>query len=234
MAILQLQTFLDFLGIPAGSAEQPRLQIIVNSLNQSVPQYLGRDIALTTYPSVADGGCGDSGYYNGDWTKYLKLRQFPVISISSIYEDASARWGQNPDGAFASTTLLTAGTDYAIEWDGYTAGAVCSFAGLVQRLPGVWPGSTRRNTGNINPLVENAPGNIKVAYTAGYATIPADIIAAACLIGAFMRRMARAGGWLTSESQGAYSYTIALPMLNAFPELGSARQLLSRYKRPSI
>ena len=85
---------------------------------------------------------------------YLQLDNGFVRSVASVYEDYSAEFGQG-SGDFPASTLLTAGTDYAIELDE----SGLSKSGRLIRINRGW--STN-------------PGTIKVTYTAGFAPSELD------------------------------------------------------------
>jgi hypothetical protein len=78
--------------------------------------------------------------------------------------------------------------------------------------------------------------NVKVVYTAGYATIPEDVqLATAALVGA-MYRMSTSDQTLTGERLGDYSWTAApRTMASDLPSMSQdAAQLLAAYKRPRL
>lgn len=77
----------------------------------------------------------------------LQLNNGFVRSVASVYEDFSAESGQGATD-FGASTLLTAGTEYKIEWQEEDL----SKSGRLIRIQRAW--STK-------------PGTIKVTYTAG-------------------------------------------------------------------
>lgn len=91
-------------------------------------------------------------YYNGEGQNVLFLNQYPVTAISSIHDDT--------DRVFGSDTLLDS-DDYI-----FISGSPDSEAGIL-RLDG---GAFCKGFANI-----------KVVYTAGYSTIPADLEEAAII-----------------------------------------------------
>ncbi len=170
-------------------------------------------------------------YYDGNGTRFLTLRQTPVTAVTSVHLDSTAYYGTNPVTAFAASTLLTPGVDYALAVD---AGGTVSKAGIVVRINYTWPELPRNYW--FNQLVNDqgpAYGSIKVSYTAGYSEIPADVQYATCFIVSFMKRTINFGGTFFSEHIGDYSYKSLLRDLKN-PEIGTARQLLSRYRERSI
>lgn len=163
-------------------------------------------------------------YLSGNNTNKLILPVFPVNSITSIYLDSGAYWGQGTD-PYATATLLTAGTDYALDKTPNGTGA----NGIVLRLAGVWPAPVYRPTGMITGVREGANGNIKITYNAGYSSVPADVQQACLLLCAFTSRSAKFGAPIQSESWGGYSYSLAgaMNMGEMPPEVKS---LLNKYK----
>lgn len=202
----------------------------------AIKAYTHRDLEQTTYPGCATGGEGDSGYYDGTGSLFLLLRQTPVTSITALYVDATGRYDQNPDGAFASATLQTYGTDYDLRWDGCLPGTTtkCSHSGILRRFGAAWPASYVRRVGSLLPGMVSNGGSVKIAYVAGYSTIPGDLVIAVGQIVAVMRSQAKQGMPLTSESQGAYSYSLASQVLGTMPQLGTTRQLLAKYRRADL
>lgn len=211
------------------AAQEAQLTALANAADAAIKRYIGYDIEETTYPGAATNGKGDSGYYSGDGTRFLIARQVPVQSITSIYEDPSGRFGENPDGSFAAATLLVEGTDYVLHTDGCLPGSstVCSYTGIIERIGGVWPGLWVRTVGEIVPHHRSHRGNIKIAYVGGYDTVPADIEAAANQLVAWMRTTAERGMAVASENLGAYSYTLASQGLK---QIGGIEDILNRYR----
>lgn len=112
-------------------------------------------VASLDYFDVTGGPIvpGYGGYGSGGSSK-LQLMELPVRSVASVYEDRQAMGGQAPNG-FPSTSLLTAGVNYYIDWE--TAG-LCKNGQLIRRV-------SRWST---------VPRSIKVTYTAGYTQAELD------------------------------------------------------------
>lgn len=165
-------------------------------------------------------------FYSGSGTELLLLDQRPVQSISSIYLD-SGGWFGDPSGSFASGTLLTSGVDYALKRDNNSR-TEKGLSGIVARINGYWPRPSRSRGDLLTADFGDVYGNIKVTYTAGWKTIPPDIIFACNMLIAESRRIATAGGSKQSESFSdvtSYSYT-----LSTSPGMMDSRQILQRYK----
>lgn len=235
-ALITLDYAEVMLGITSPTAAQrARLQAIVDGCSAAIVEHIGRDIVQTTYPSAPQFGRGDSGLYSGTGTRFLYLRQRPVIESGlAVYVDNSGRFGNNPDGAFAASTLLTYGTDYVLHLDGClpNSSTKCSYTGCLERIGSIWPGRIVGYPGRIVGQQVSGMGNIKVAYTAGYTLpqVPRDIQMAVCNLMGYIRRTIAQGGQMQTESWEDYSYSIAQSsIVGAVPELGSLNGLLSKW-----
>lgn len=147
MAWITLPTVKHQLGITA-TAYDSELVAVLRGVESAVARYLGYD------PSPAE----TTEYYDGDGTTVLTLRRMPVISITSVYLDREGQFGKT--GAFGTSTLLTAGTDYTAAIDEFGAGRLL-------RLNGFWPLRYERATGRLAAILRENPGCVKVTYSAG-------------------------------------------------------------------
>jgi hypothetical protein len=215
-------------------------QLLIDSATATMDQYVGYPLEQQTYVE----------YYSGNGFSDLALDKRPVQAVAEIRMDPFGAWGQAA-GQFDSTTILTAGTDYALVTD---RSGTTSPAGLIRRLAssslangflfGANPfGLTRGTLTPARRLAAWTPGegNLKITYTAGYdpQNPPNDLVLACIQLVSWLRLTIKNGGLiLTSESLGAYSYTkVIVPLiaaafnaLAAAGELGSTRQILSRYR----
>jgi hypothetical protein len=233
MALTSVPNVKAYLGL-SGNTEDAKLALMVAEADVALKSELGRDIESTTYPSAATGGHGDSGYYSGTGTPYLLLRQYPVHadSITLLRVDPDGYFGEGTD-AFDSTTALTEGTDFVLHLDGCLPGGStkCSYTGVVEKLGGVWPALVTRQVGEMVGNSRRHRGNIKIAYTAGYATVPADLENAAIQLVAWLRRTADKGGEMQSESLGAYSYSMMIRQ--GIEQIGGLRRTIAKYRAVS-
>ncbi len=233
MAFVSLDYLKQFMRV-TNTTDDDNNQIYLDIAFGAVINYLGIDVAETTYPGAAEEGRGDAGYYSGNGRRRIVLRNWPVTAVSSVHLDPTGRFDENPDGSFGAATLLVYGTDYVVPWDGCLPGTTtkCSRAGFIERVSGYWPGNVAHDWGQLTYQRVPAQGNIKVAYTAGWpaTAVPGAIRGAICSLAAWIRRMAPKGAFLNSESLGAYSYSLAQPMVGQWPELGSVRGLLAGFK----
>lgn len=183
----------------------------------------------------------------------------PIIFGLSMWLDPAGAFGDgpgsDPSGPFGPVNLLYPGIDYALQRDQPDG---TSKSGKVVRLGSVlgtfgmaagwgaygssWGGIQTRGTlsGSLPPLWGKwPPGSLRIVYSAGFspANIPADLVAAENALAAWMWNAADRGLiQVQSESFNGYSLSVAsaVDALKTAPELGSTRQLLSRWRRVSI
>lgn len=179
------------------TAEDTRLDILINAVLAAVESYCDRNIISRTYTE----------YYSGNGRAFIVLNQRPVTSITSIYLDDNGFWGAT-SGGFSTSNLLTAGTDYALYIDtpeGYSA------SGMVYSRKGYWDVPTAYSPGLISPSYGPMNGNIKVTYVAGYLTLPADLQLAVNLSVSRIRNSTIYGQMVKEESYEEYAYKLAQP-----------------------
>lgn len=220
MALTTLAQIKAFQGI-TGTASDAQLSALLLAADPILKAYLGRDIESTSYTQ----------FYSGTNTKHLVLRQRPVTAVTNVWVDNNGNFGSGT--GFDSTTLLTAGTDYALQYD---QDSTTSRSGILVRINTTWPEVFLNYTfGRLVRETGPALGNIKVQYTAGYTTIPMDLQYAVSMIVAYMKRTAASAANLSAERIGEYSYEI-MPgrWLHGIAELSTAFQILSRYKETPI
>ncbi len=233
MALVGLDVWKTRLGV-TGTTTDGQLQQFLDEASAMVIDYCGTDFSSRNYPGAVEDGNGDSGLYCGDGSRRFVLRQVPVLYGSlSIWLDNSAEWGTNPDGSFVTATLLTEGRDYVAPWDGCLPGTTtkCSRSGIIERINGAWPGMTMFTAGKLVGQYIPARGNIKVAYTAGYTSVPMAVQSAVMQLATGLKRTAKVGAGIQSESLGGYSYSLAAGGASgAFPELGTIRASLAKFR----
>lgn len=163
-------------------------------------------------------------YYSGHGNQFLKLRQRPVQSVSSVYLDNAGYWGEGTD-AFSSETRLTPGRDYALVRDNGDA-VEQSLSGQIARLGGVWDQPATRVAGLLTSVPGQGLGNIKVTYAAGFAPVPLRYQLACQQMVASVRSTRSLGAAVQSESYDYYQYQLA-PAAEQALTLGSVKQLLA-------
>jgi hypothetical protein len=206
------------------------VQRALDAASTAAERYCGRSFALAE----------NTEYYDGNGYPELPLKRFPLSTTVPpvVYLDINGGYGQT-SGAFPSTTLLTLGVNYLYVADRgvlqtrtlpawWPLGSIGSSAS-----PWGWAGLTRRGTAYIG--WPRWPGCIKATYTAGYATIPADIVSAVCAMADYILLATDNGGLITTTgsyidvSVGSGFITEQLARGNV-PALGSARGILDSYR----
>jgi len=213
------------------------LDLAVAAANRAVLTFCKREFVRTTR----------TAYLSGTNRPELLLPQRPVIAITGLWLDSKGYYGKGPN-AFSANTQLTEGVHYVLRYDD-PSGAMRSLSGIVERLGGTmagvgshswWPSTTAGAGGDLafaaRPGWPAGRGNIKVTYESGYDPIPDDLISAAEQIAVWIYRTLPNGGMpMQAESYEEYSYTQAVNMLNSGePILGSARQILLRYREVQV
>lgn len=225
-----LDALKTLLGITS-TTQDTLLEQLLAAASESIKRYTHRDLEAGLYTEYQDGnGCRD-----------LILRQRPVTSIASLWEDPKGAYGDAP-GAFPSSTLLTAGVDYVLVRDGPGGRSDC---GLIRKLRPTgltwWPvafGGMQGGTlfgGSLGPGWSRGIGSVKISYAAGFSSIPDDLSEACNQLAAWLKRSSPLGGVaLSSENLGRYGYAssaqVAYSGLSSAAELGSTRELLAPYR----
>lgn len=224
--ITSLDSAKRFIGI-SGTADDARLNWLVQYADTAIKEFIGRDIESASYTE----------YYSGTGTRFLPLRQRPITAVANVWVDSTGRFGDNPDGSFAAVTVLVFGTDYGFQRDEADGSGR---SGILVRYGTVWPevgyqDSARwitMQTGQLTRDGTQQTGNIKVSYTAGYAMgcPPRDLEMAANMWISAARRSAPYGAAMDEEHMGQYGYKLAMHQVGIGPEVGTIRQILSRYR----
>jgi hypothetical protein len=204
MALTTVAAIKTHLGI-TGSDEDAYLTQLLAGLEPAVLRWLNRlNIERATVTE----------YLNGGGRKYLPLKRRPVISVASVNEDIFGYGGQNPDG-FGASSLLEAGVDY-------------------------WTKNLEESESNPGMLVRvgtnwaDAEGAVKVVYTSGYATVPADIAMAIHLLAGLLRNAGDKGGPIQAETIGSYSYSMLAGSPGSSAEMMQVQSLLAPYREIAI
>jgi hypothetical protein len=210
------------------SSQDALLTQELTAADAAVKSYCKRDFEQASY----------TDYLSGNNNRDLLLRQRPVQTIDSVYEDLTGYWGQGPN-AFGPAMQLTPGIDWVFVRDGNGVGE----SGLLRRIGGlglIWPYYGFQQGGSLaggplGPIWRRGSGNVKVSYTAGYApgAIPADLQQAVNSLTIWLNYTRKRGGYpAQSESLGDYSVSLAVQALSQgqIPEMGTIRQLLAKYR----
>ncbi len=155
-----------------------------------------------------------------------------------------AGYGGQAPGAFSNQTLLTIGQAYMIPTKRIVGGTAADMAGLLTMIGGQslfggfgwggnqWGGySNNKLSANRLPSWPQGYQNIRVAYAAGYPTIPPDLAYACQMLVEFMIRVLPYGGLLQSEHIGSYGYSLIQQNAKGqLPQLGTLSTTLSLYR----
>jgi hypothetical protein len=174
------------------------------------------------------------------------------VGAIAVWYDPQGMGGQYP-GSFGTATLLTQGLAYSITTDTYFGNVAGAERGLVRRAGyqalyggfGGWGGGygygnwgrDAKLSAREAPYWPDTGGQqcFKVAYLAGYPTIPPDLAYACQNLVSYMVLTVPYGGLLQSETLGSYSYSLlAQAQKGAIPQLGGTVTTLARYRETSI
>lgn len=92
------ETAQTFLGLPDG--DQKLVEHLITAASKFANNFTSRKLARRTY-----AGETDDEVYDGTGSGVLYLRQFPIASITAIYEDADRAWGADTEIDSASYTF---------------------------------------------------------------------------------------------------------------------------------
>lgn len=237
MALCELQEAKDFMSV-TGDADDDTLELLIDLASEFIQTECGRRFAQATY----------TDYYSGNGTIHLILRHRPVRSVASIYLDNTGCFGQGDD-SFPASTLLTAGTDYAINRDDpvtIDGSTPYSKSGLVNWLGGSsWFVRGGNSYGTVPGLLSpgiirkgwpRGDGNIKVTYTAGWLTadIPSDLKLGTMLLVQTLKSQTDNNRFqTTSEGLGPHSFSYGQLTYYAREVYGFA-QIVRKYREFAI
>lgn len=215
MALTTLATVKTLLGVASSDDSQDALlTILIAGVGPMIERSLKRKLDQDTFTE----------YYSGDGTPFLVLNQRPVHSIASLYVSEDGHFG---DGTFTTAGLLVAGTDYALMRT--STETESSLSGIVRRIGGVWPVATIREAGMLVAAPVGGSGNIKITYTAGYASVPPDLALAAAQLVARIKTSLSVGGGVQSMSYEDAAVTY-LEQAEASGMIGSIESVLRSYR----
>jgi hypothetical protein len=168
-----------------GTGSDAAITLMLAQAEASVRRYAGRDMT-NGFESA-----NRTETYNGDGSAVLQLREWPVTTLTTVEErDRAGTW-----------TTLDA-DEYRVD----------TRTGQLYRLGATWGrivsdfiGGGNNPAFGVSPAWSADPASVRVTYTGGYSTIPADIVAVVYMLIDY--KLANAGGnpSATSETIGVYS-----------------------------
>jgi hypothetical protein len=233
--IVTVKQVYDWLEIDCPSENETEAVLFLKRrAERMVRRYLGCAVTQGTYTHYLPTGnafhdrrARSLPYYRSDnyYGQELKLPEYPLRSVTSIYEDRYAYAG-DASGAWASTTELTAGTDYYAEWDQDGL----SKRGYLLRLKTGW---------------SSVPKSIKITYTAGWSSseLSGDVTDVALdasdiqlatlkyIAKAYLTRGGEGGGVIQSEQLADFKVTYSSNEKRDEYLTDELREMLNQYKR---
>lgn len=164
-----------------------------------------------------------------------------TVTTPSVWLNFGAYGGQGPS-AFDDGNILPMGRQFFVPPDNGGPG-LCD-SGLITKVGptsfgvlGFGFGSYGMYGGKLaatkRPSWGRGFGNIKLAYSAGFTEVPADLSNACKQLVAWMIRSNPSGAPISNESLGSYSYSV-LAGSNDIPEIGAINRILARYRETTI
>jgi hypothetical protein len=168
-----------------GTGSDAAITLMLAQAEASVRRYAGRDMT-NGFESA-----NRVETYNGDGAAVLQLREWPITTMTSVEErDRAGTW-----------TTLDA-DEYRIDT---RTGQLYRLGATWGRIVSDFVGGGNNPAFGVSPSWSSDPASVRVTYTGGYSTIPADIVAVVYLLIDY--KLANAGGnpSATSETIGVYS-----------------------------
>ncbi len=106
IALVALQDVKDFLTI-SGSTEDSKLTYLINEVSRWIASFCGRNFVSTTYTE----------YYDGTGTDELMLKNYPIISVTSLHDDPARVFGSNVAKSVAADVLVYKNTGTLKLWN---------------------------------------------------------------------------------------------------------------------
>lgn len=192
--------------------DDAKLNLLIEMASEWIEEYLGRKGFMEKKERTE--------YYAGAGKATIPLRARPVFPTPTVavYVDEAGYFGAPDDSFDATTSALTYGTDFVVNWDQDDG---TSRSALLVRINNVWPRPSARMTGLLSPFAARAFGNIKVVYTAGYTTdtLPSPLRFAATTLVARMQSILPLGVISQSEAYEERSISVVADQKNYFMAL---------------
>jgi hypothetical protein len=168
-----------------GTGSDAAITLMLAQAEASVRRYAGRDMT-NGFESA-----NRTETYNGDGSAVLQLREWPITTLTSVEErDRAGTW-----------TTLDA-DEYRVDT---RTGQLYRLGATWGRIVSDFVGGGNNPSFGVSPSWSADPASVRVTYTGGYTTIPADIVAVVYMLIDY--KLANAGGnpSATSETIGVYS-----------------------------
>lgn len=170
------------------------ISAMIAEVDAAIIRFLGVPIEQASYTRVLDAPLRNQ----------LVLPYYPVsLSGLQVWLNQSAN---GDSSAFTSEDLLTLYEDYTLDIDRADG---TSGSGILRKTNGIWGSRYYRPVERLSIALSGIRGAVKVTWTAGYATVPEDIKAAAYLMVSKLYQMRTLGGQMQNESLNGYSYGLA-------------------------
>jgi hypothetical protein len=174
---------------------------------------------LVAGQQVSVGGVTPAGYNISGPVTVTGANTFQILNV--LTNPGSYSSGGT---VYSGLSLLQNGVDYAL----YPQNEA---SGIVTRINGVWPEIIIRHTGQLSSENRPGTGNIMVTYTAGYATMPADLTLAANLVISVIKALSPFGRLITSEGYQERSVGFMNPWNLKHGIISPALPILAKWKR---
>jgi hypothetical protein len=208
MAIITPEIYAEWANIQLAPGELQSVQVLCGQIDKAIKNRLKRTLEQQTFTGLI---------LDAPTTPNITLGRYAPITISDFqcYYDNDA---QGDPSAFTSDDLLTMYTDYMLDVDRDTP---TLSPGNLKRVGAIWGIQYRWRPYGMTPQFDPNYGSIKLTFQGGYADIPDDIVAAACIAMSQMLGNRKYGYQIGSESWNGYSYNIPGVGLLANGTLGS-------------
>jgi len=114
VALVTTTSMNSYLGIPAGSAEEEEVDLMINAASTRAADMSGRGVDENGYSRLLS--TSRTEYYDGDGTDTLLLRAYPVTTVATIYVDTGRDY--DSDDLLDSGDYVYYGMDGTVKTDG--------------------------------------------------------------------------------------------------------------------
>lgn len=196
MAIITPQTYAEWRNVTLEGDELASVTVICAQVDKAIKNKLKRTLEQDDFSIIIDAPT----------TPCFSIARYAPITIASV--DLRLNTAANGDPTqFDTTTQLELYSDYTL--DRMPQDPTLS-PGNVQRAGQItWAVDYRPRFSQIRYQEVYCPGAIKITFEGGYATIPDDLVLAACLTVSQILVRRRFGFMVGNESWNRYSYGLA-------------------------